>query len=164
MSVIEQIRGVPWIYRNSLTSELSRTRRCPSTSAYYTVLYDIPSFPVILPLQPTMRQTPSITDPSERFRSIFDKALKAYTKKTGRNLLSLPLFRDLNACESPEEILDKLRDPNLGFGQPDHSDGSLSRCLIPTVKVLYALSTALAKVADSVRLRKLNAIRSRTIV
>ena len=107
-----------------------------------------------------MPQTPSITDPSERFRSIFDKALKAYTKKTNKNLLSLPLFRDLNACESPEEILEKLQDPNLGFNQPDNSDGSLSKWLTPTVKVLYALSTTLAKVADSVRLRKLNATRS----
>jgi hypothetical protein len=111
-----------------------------------------------------MPQTPSITDPSERFRSIFDKALKAYTKKAGKDLLSLPLFRDLNACKSPEEILDKLRDPNLGFDQPDNSDGSLSKWLTPTVKVLYALSTILGKVADSVRLRKLNATRSGAIV
>ena len=107
-----------------------------------------------------MPQTPSTPDPSERFRSIFGKALKAYTKKAGKNLLSLPLFRDLNACKSPEEILDKLRDPNLGFNQLDNSDGSLSKWLTPAVKVLYALSTTLAKVADSVRLKKLNTTRS----
>ena len=108
-----------------------------------------------------MPPTPSAIDPSERFRSIFDKALKAYTKKTDENLLSLPLFRDLNACDSPEEILSKLRDPNLGF---NHSDDSLSKWLIPTVKVLYALSATLGKVVGPVRLRDVIVTRSGMLV
>ena len=110
-----------------------------------------------------MPRTPSTTDQSERFRSIFDRALKAYTKKTDKNLLSLPLFRDLDACDSPEGILNKLRDPNLGFSQPGTSGGSLSKWLIPTVKVLYALSATLGKVVGPVRLRKLDATRSGTV-
>jgi hypothetical protein len=108
-----------------------------------------------------MPRTPSATDPSERFRSIFDKALKEYTKKTEENFLSLPLFRDINACDSHEDILNKLRDPNLGF---NHSDDSLSKWLIPTVKVLYALSATLGKVVSPVRLRKLSANRWGTLV
>ena len=103
-------------------------------------------------------------DPSERFRSIFDKALQAYTKKTEKSLLSLPLFRDLNACDSPEEVLTKLRDPNLGFNQPGDNDDSLSKWLIPTVKILHALSAILGKVVGPVRLRKLNATCSGTVV
>ena len=118
-------------------------------------------FPVILPLQPAMPRTYSTTDPSERFRSILDKALKAYTKKTEKDLLSLPLFRDINACDSPEEILNKLRDPNLGFDQPDDS---LSKWLVPTVKVLYALSATLGKVVGPVRLRDLIVTRSGMLV
>jgi hypothetical protein len=122
-------------------------------------VYDFASFPVILPLQPTMPPTPYTTDSSERFRSIFDKALKVYTKKTEKNLLSLPLFRDLNACDTPEEILNKIRDPILGFNQP-----ALSKWLISTVKILHALSETLGKVVGPVRLRKLNPTRSGTVV
>ena len=107
-----------------------------------------------------MPRTPSTPDPSENFRSIFDKALKAYTKKTEKDLLLLPLFRDLNACDSPEEIISKLRDPNLGFNQPGNSGDSLSKWLIPTVKVLHALSASLGEVVGPVRLWKLNATRS----
>jgi hypothetical protein len=105
-----------------------------------------------------------MTDPSERFRSIFDKALQAYTKKTEKSLLSLPLFRDLNACDSPEEIINKLRDPNLGFNQPGNSNDSLSKWLISTVKVLHALSATLGKVVGPVCLRKPNATRSGTVI
>ena len=106
-----------------------------------------------------MSTTPYTTDPSERFRSIFDKALKVYTKKTEKNLLSLPLFRELDACDTPEEILNKIRDPNLGFSQP-----GLSKWLISTVKVLHALSATLGKVVGPVRLRKLNATHSGTVI
>ena len=114
-----------------------------------------------------MPRTSSTTDSSERFRSIFGKALKAYAKKTEKDekdLLSLPLFRDLDACGSPDEILNKLRDPNLGYNQPGNSDDRLSKWLIPTMKVLHALSPTLDRVVDSVRLRKLNATRSGTAV
>ena len=117
-------------------------------------VYDFPSFPVILPLQPTMPRTPSTTDPSKRFRSFFDKSLKAYTKKTEKDLLSLPLFRELNACNSPEEILNKFRDPNLGFNRPGNSDDSLERWLIPIVNVLYTFSATLGEGVGLVRLRK----------
>ena len=82
-----------------------------------------------------------------------------YTKKTEKNLLSLPLFRDLNACDTPEEILNKIRDPNLVFNQP-----VLSNWLISTVNILHALSATLGKVVDPVRLRKLNATHSSMVV
>ena len=111
-----------------------------------------------------MPRTLSTTDPSDRFRSILDKSLKAYTKKTGKDLLTLPLFRDLSVCNSPEEILDKPRDPNLGFNQPGNSDDSWSKWLIQTVKVLYELSATLGKVAGSVRLKRLNGTRWGTVV
>jgi hypothetical protein len=128
---------------------------------YITPVYDFPSFIVIFPLQPNMPQTPSTTDSSDRFRSIFDNALRAYTEKTEKDLLSLPLFRELDACDTPEEIVNKLRDPNLGFNKPGNSDHSLSKWLIPTVKVLHALSAALDKAVGSV---PLNAIRSGIVV
>jgi len=107
-----------------------------------------------------MPPTPSTTDPSDRFRSIFDKALKAYTKKTERDLLSLPLFREINACDSPEDILNKLRDPTLGFNQPGSSDDGLKKWLTPIVNVLYAFSATLGEGVGMVRCRKSNNIRS----
>ena len=111
-----------------------------------------------------MPQTSSATDSSEHFQSIFDKALKAYTKKTEKDLLSLPLFRELNTCDSAEETLNKLRDPNLGFNQAGNKDDSLSKWLIPTLKVLHTLSAIINQVVGSVRLRKLNTTHSGTVV
>jgi hypothetical protein len=78
---------------------------------------------------------------------------------TDKNLLSLPLFRELNACDTPEEILNKIRDPNLGFNQP-----VLSKWLISTVNILHALSATLGKVVGPVRLRKLNTTHSGMVV
>jgi hypothetical protein len=83
-------------------------------------------------------------------------------KKTGKNLLSLPLFRDLNACESPQDILNKLQDPNLGFNQPGSRDDSLTKSLIPIVNVLYAFSATLGEGVGLVRRRKLSETRSWT--
>ena len=124
----------------------------------YKARYDFPSFPVLL--KPTMPRTPSTTGPSERFRYIFDKALKAYTKKTEKNLLSLPIFREIDACDSPEDILNKLRDRIPGFDKPGTSDDSLSKWLTPIVNVLYAFSATLGEGVGLVRRRKLNKNRS----
>ena len=83
-----------------------------------------------------MSNTPS-TDPLY-FRPTFDKALQEYKDKTGRDLPSHPLFRDITACTSPEAVLAILRNQTFhpGPGQPGSSHDTSGEWLATTVDVL----------------------------
>lgn len=81
--------------------------------------------------------------PSSRpsnYQTIFDSALEAYKKKTGKDLSSDPLLQKLEACNSPEAILDLLRAQIPGFGQSQRTNDQLTKWLDPTVNVLSTLS------------------------
>ena len=87
----------------------------------------------ILPLLET-----SYAPSTSYFRSIFDQALEAYKDKTGKDLLSHPLFRDITSCASPEAVLAILRSESFhpGLGQPGSSRDTSTEWLAPTVDVL----------------------------
>src|SRR6201999_2045083 len=96
----------------------------------------------------TMPQTSSEISPRANYQSIFDTALQAYNKKTGKDLSSNPLFRRFETCssESPDDIITMLRQQIPGFdlsagGSSD--DGRLTGWLDPTVKVISAFSTTI---------------------
>jgi len=93
----------------------------------------------------TMSQVPSYTPstPSSNFQSIFNAALKAYEKKTKKDLLVHPLAARLQACNSPGDILTVLQDKVKDFDQSRGGDERLSRWLSPTINVLYAFSATL---------------------
>jgi hypothetical protein len=57
-----------------------------------------------------MSQSPSASTSSSNFQSIFYAALKAYEKKTKKDLLAHPLSAQLQACKSPGDILVVLQD------------------------------------------------------
>ena len=88
-----------------------------------------------------MSQTPSPANSNSNYRSIFDSALEAYKKKTGKDLTSDPLLRRLETCHSPDAILVILREHISGFGHPHNSSDGLTKCLNSTVNVLYTFST-----------------------
>ena len=90
-----------------------------------------------------MSQTPSSSTPSSNFQSIFYAAVKAYEKKTKNDLLIHPLAAQLQACDSPSDILAVLRDKVKEFDQSRSADERLSRWLNPTINVLYAFSATL---------------------
>ena len=77
------------------------------------------------------------------FRPIFNAALKAYEKKTKKDLLAHPLATHLQACNSPSDILTILKDKVMEFDQLRSADERLSRWLNPTINVLYAFSAML---------------------
>jgi hypothetical protein len=81
--------------------------------------------------------------PSSNFQSIFYAALKAYEKKTKKDLLAHPLSAQLQACKSPDDILVVLQDKVNEFNQSRTADERLSRWLNPTINVLYAFSATL---------------------
>jgi len=71
---------------------------------------------------------------------IFEKALKAYEKKTGKDLASDPLLRRLKSCDSSDTVLDVLREQFPGF---DQSGSRLTTWVRPTINVLYTFSSTI---------------------
>ena len=88
-----------------------------------------------------MSQTPSPANSYSNYLSIFDTALEAYKKKTGKDLTSDPLLCRLETCRSPDDILVILQERISGFDHPSNNSGGLTKCLDPTVNVLYTFST-----------------------
>ena len=72
--------------------------------------------------------------------SIFNAALRAYKKKTGKAITSHPLATELQSCDSPDAILAILRRQIHTPDQSHNVDETFAKCLIPTINVLYTLS------------------------
>ncbi|KAH9165576.1 hypothetical protein EDB89DRAFT_1891948 [Lactarius sanguifluus] len=92
-----------------------------------------------------MSQTPSASTSSSNFQSIFNAALKAYEKKTKKDLLAHPLAAQLQTCNSPADILLVLQDKVKELDQSRSADERLSRWLNPTIEVLYTFSAILGE-------------------
>ena len=92
-----------------------------------------------------MSQAPSASasTSSSNFQSIFDAAVKAYERKTKNDLLAHPLAAQLQACDSPGDILAALQEKVKEFDQSRGADERLSQWLDPTINVLYSFSTAI---------------------
>jgi hypothetical protein len=92
-----------------------------------------------------MSQAPSASASasSPNFQSIFYAALKAYEKKTKKDLLAHPLAAQLQACKSSGDILAVLQDKVNEFHQSRSADERLSQWLNPTINVLYSFSATI---------------------
>ena len=90
-----------------------------------------------------MPQNPPVTSSNSKYQLIFNNALSAYKKETGKDLTSDPLLRRLRSCDSPDAVLALLREQIPGFDQPGSSDDRLSNWLDPTVNVLYSFSSTI---------------------
>jgi hypothetical protein len=92
-----------------------------------------------------MSQAPSASasTSSPNFQSIFYAALKAYEKKTKKDLLAHPLATQLQACKSPSDILAVLQDKVNELDQSRSADERLSQWLNPTINVLYSFSATI---------------------
>ncbi|KAH9958154.1 hypothetical protein BC827DRAFT_1156957 [Russula dissimulans] len=88
------------------------------------------------------------SDSSSNYQLIFDSALNAYKKKTGKDLQFDPLFRTLENCNSPSAIIDVLRQQIPAIDPSGSSNGRLTNWLNPTVNVLCALSTTISHVVS----------------
>ncbi|KAI0265231.1 hypothetical protein BGY98DRAFT_1103165 [Russula aff. rugulosa BPL654] len=82
---------------------------------------------------------------SSNFQLIFNNALKAYEKRTKKDLLAHPLAAELQNCNSPRNILDVLHQQVQGLDRSMSSDDRWTKWLDPTVNVLYMLSETLGK-------------------
>jgi hypothetical protein len=102
-----------------------------------------PSILLLISLPPMSRI--HITSTSSNFQPIFDNALKAYKKRTKKDLLKHPLADRLEACNSPSSVLAVLQEQFKELNQSQNSNERLTKWLDPTVIVLHALSESLGE-------------------
>jgi len=99
---------------------------------------------------------------SSNYQVIFDNALQAYKKKTGKDLTSDPLLRRLESCNSPDAVLALLREQVPGFDQSESSSDGVTKWLDPTVNVLFTFSSTIGGAVTLVSLRKFKVIHQNT--
>ena len=66
-------------------------------------------------------------------------------KKTGKDIAAHPLATELQSCDSPDAILAVLQRQITTPGQPQNSDETFAKYLIPTVNILYTISNTLGE-------------------
>ena len=98
-----------------------------------------------------MAQNLPQTSSSANYQLIFDNALEAYKQKTGNDLPSDPLLRRLESCNSPDTVLDVLREQIPAFYQ---SASRLTRWVKPTINVLYTFSSTIGGAVSLVSMVK----------
>lgn len=84
------------------------------------------------------------------FQPVFEKALKKYKKKTGKDLTAHPLTAEIKCCASPQAILAVLEGKAHELHQFRDSDERFTKWLNPTVNTLSALSATLGQGAGLV--------------
>jgi len=99
----------------------------------------------------TMSHNLPQTSSSANYQVIFDNALGAYKKKTGKDLASDPLLRRLGSCNSPDNVLNVLREQIPGFAQ---SESRLTTWIKPTINVLYTFSSIIGSAVTLVSIVK----------
>ena len=80
------------------------------------------------------------------YQLIINNALEAYEKRTRKNLLDHPLASQLQACDSPGDILAVLRQQIHGLDQSRSADERWTKWLDPTIHVLFTLSQTVGTV------------------
>ena len=91
------------------------------------------------------------TSSSENYQAIFDNALETYKRKTGNDLVSDPLLRRLESCNSPDTVIDVLRGHVPTF---DQSASRLTSWVKPTINVLYTFSSTVGGAVSLVSIVK----------
>ena len=93
------------------------------------------------------------TPTSTNFQLLFDNALKAYKKRTKKDLLRHRLADRLQACNSPGSILTVLQEQVQEFDESQRNNERLTKWLDPTVNVLHAFSETLGEGVGLVSIR-----------
>jgi hypothetical protein len=121
-------------------------RLCGVSLFSSSITHDSAILPSI-PHSPPMSRTQPIST-SSNFKPIFDNALKAYKKRTKKDLLKHPLADRLRACNSPSNILTVLQEQVQELNESQRSN---TKWLDPTVNVIHTFSETLGEGVGSVR-------------
>ena len=92
-----------------------------------------------------MSHSPPPSTSSSNFQAIFNNALKAYERRTKKDLLAHPLAAQLQTCDSHSSILIVLQQQVQELNQSQSSNERLTKWLDPTVKVLSTFSDTLGQ-------------------
>ena len=84
---------------------------------------------------------------SSNFQLIINNALEAYQKRTKSNLLGHPLASQLQACDTPGDILAVLQQQIRGLDQSRSADERLTKWLDPTIHVIFTFSQTIGTVS-----------------
>jgi len=84
------------------------------------------------------------TSTPSNFEALFNAALEKYTKCTGQDLRNGELARELDRCESPDEILAIFKKQSQELNECRNGDPKLIKWLTPIVNGLHAISTSAA--------------------
>ena len=90
---------------------------------------------------PPANSTPSS---SSNFQAIFSAAVKAYEKRTKKDILAHPIASQLQACDSSASILTVLQGQVDDFDQAQNFDERLTKWLNPTVNVILTFSATIS--------------------
>ena len=108
-----------------------------------------------------MHQT-SLEAASRNYQFIFDSALEAYERRTGKDLTKDPLLRTLENCKSPDAVLILLRAQIFGPGRFQNSSDKLTTWLNPTIHVISMFSETIGGAASLVSLTMFEVINPRS--
>ena len=90
---------------------------------------------------------------SSNFQEIFSAAVKAYEKRTKKDLLAHPLACQLQACNTPASILALLQGQVDDLDRAKTTDERLTKWLSPTVNVLLTFSATISGGVSLVRIK-----------
>ena len=108
----------------------------PSTIVRQTLLFSLMS-----------RSQPTASgSSSSNFQVIINSALEAYEKRTKKNLLDHPLASQIQACNTPGDILAVLHQQIQGLDQSQDADERWTKWLDPTIHVLFTFSQTVGTV------------------
>ncbi len=110
-------------------------------------------YPPLHSRYPLMSHTQSTSASSSNFQVIFNNALKAYQKRTKKDLLKHPFADQLEACDSPSSILTVLQQQVQDLDESQRNNEWLTKWLDPTVNVLHAFSGILGEGVGIVSIR-----------
>ena len=102
------------------------------------------------------------TPSSSNFLAIFSIAVKAYEKRTKKDLHLHPIASQLQACDSPTSILAVLQGQVDDLDQARNSNERLTKWLGPTVNVLLAFSDILGEGVSLVRVQGAICLRTKS--
>jgi hypothetical protein len=88
---------------------------------------------------------------SAQFQSILDAALSEYQKKTGNDLSDSGLAKEMQSCQSAEDVLKTIQDQAEAFDKFRNSDKRLMKWICSSVDVLYTISSTLGAGVSIVR-------------
>ena len=143
-------RNFYWLNPDYLSLSLSHcvtyTRQCSWQCLCHCtrVLFPVPSTHHRSPHSPMSNAHPTPAS-FPNFQLILSNALKSYEKRTKCDLLAHPLAAQLQACESPGDILAIIHQQVQGLDQSQRADERMTKWLNPTITVLYAFSATLGQ-------------------